>query len=191
MVMPVALTAAGRRPGDAGDAVLHVDSGDIEAVAGLEGGGDLAGSVIGAGGADVAHALHAVDGFFQRNGDGFLNRVGIGAHIIADHINLGRRQRGIHRNGEIGDADCSRQNDHQRANSGEHWPMNKEINKQDEPLSFRFFPGALLTASAAVSSRQLRVHLGAQGSNRHSVYQELGARNRSPGHPTFKPEVME
>ena len=84
-------------------------------------------------GADVAHALDAVDRFFQRNGDSLLDRVGVGANIVARHIHLRRRKIGIHGDGQIGNADGSRENDQQRADSCEYRPVNKEINKQSKP----------------------------------------------------------
>ena len=52
-----------------GDAVLHVDGGDIQVVAGLEGHIDVAGAVIRTGGGDVVHSLDAVDLLLQRDGD--------------------------------------------------------------------------------------------------------------------------
>ena len=119
----------------AGHAVLHVHGGDVEVVAGLEGDVDLRGAAVGARGADVAHALHAVDRLFQRNGDGLLDGLGVGAHIVGRHRHHRRRQRGIHGHGKIGNADGARENDQQGANRGEYRPMNEEIDKQSK-LSF-------------------------------------------------------
>ena len=56
-----------------GDAVLHVDGGDVEVVAGLKGDGDGGGAVVRAGGAHVPHALDAVDGLLEDGGDGGLD----------------------------------------------------------------------------------------------------------------------
>ena len=108
MVMPSLVDCGGQPALHAGDAVLHVDGGDVEVVAGLEGDRDHAGAVVGAGGAHVAHALDAVDGFFQRDGDGLLHRLGVGADIVGDDANLRRRELRVERDGEGGNAHRSR-----------------------------------------------------------------------------------
>jgi len=126
----------GQAPGDAGHAVLHVHGGDVEIVAGLEGGGDGADAAVGAGRIDVAHPLDAIDGLFKRNGDGLLDGVGVGAHIDRGDDDLRRSERGIHGDGKVGNAHRSRQNDEQRANRGEDRPTDKKIDKQDEPSFF-------------------------------------------------------
>ena len=95
----------------------------------------VAAAAVGARRADVAHPLHAVDRFFQRNGNGFLHRLRVGADIVGVHFHHRRRQRGIHGHGKIGNADGARQNDEQGANGGEDRAVNKEIDEQDE-LSF-------------------------------------------------------
>ena len=107
-----------------------------------------AGAAVGARRADVAHALDAVDGFFQRNGDGLLHRVGVGAHVVAADRYLRRRQRGIHGDGKVGNAHGAGENDQQRADRGEDRPMNKEIDKQGMP-SFSLAMGALIDCRGA------------------------------------------
>src|SRR5206468_12257488 len=114
----------------AGDAVLHVDGGDVEVVAGLEGDRDHAGAVVGAGGAHVAHALDAVDGFFQRNGDGLLHGFGVGAYVVSDDADLGRRKLGVEGDGEGRNAHRTREDNEERAHGSEDRPENKEIDKQ-------------------------------------------------------------
>ena len=115
---------------DAGHAVLHVNSGDVQVVAGLEGCSYRAGAAIGARRTDVAHSLDAVDRLFQRNGDRLLDRVGVGAHVVAIHLHLGRRQRGVHGDREGGNADRAGQNNQQCADGSKDWPANKEIDEQ-------------------------------------------------------------
>ncbi len=75
-----------------GDAILHVDCGDVEVVAGLEGNGDGGGAVVRAGGAHVAHALDAVDGLLEDGGDGGLNVFRVGADVVAGDDDLRRRE---------------------------------------------------------------------------------------------------
>ncbi len=123
----------GKASGNARNAVLHIDGSDVEVVAGLKGDGDHAGAAVGAGGADVAHALDTVDSLFKRNSDGLLDCVRVGSHIVAGHHHFRRRQRGIHGHWEIGNTDCARQDNHQCAYCCKHWPVNKEINKQSTP----------------------------------------------------------
>jgi hypothetical protein len=177
----------------AGHAILHVHGGDVEVVAGGEGGCDRAGSAVGAGGTDVAHSLDAVDGLFKRNGDGLLDRVGIGAHVVAGHRHLRRRQGGIHGHGKVGNAHGSRKNDQQRADRGKNRPMNKEIYKQGLP-SFSLAMGALWMPRCARLARCPEapgLFLGArQRHHRHAVDQELGAETMTRS-PTFNPDVME
>jgi hypothetical protein len=62
MLMPVALTAAGKRPCTLATRFCTSTAAMSRFVAGLEGDGDGAGAAVGAGRADVAHALDAVDG---------------------------------------------------------------------------------------------------------------------------------
>ena len=126
---------AGQAPFHAGHAVLHVHGRDVEVVAGLKGDVDFAGAAVGAGGADVAHALHAVDRLFQRNGDGFFDGFRIGAHVIGRYRYHRRRQRRVHGHRKIGNADGAAENDHQGADRGKYRPVNKEIDKQSKSLS--------------------------------------------------------
>ena len=102
MVMPVCVDGRGQAALDAGHAILHVDGGDVEVVAGLEGDGDRAGAAVGARGADVAHSLDAVDGFFERDGDGLLDGLGVGAHVVSDDADLRRSQVGYIATGRVG-----------------------------------------------------------------------------------------
>ena len=113
-----------------GDAVLHVDGGDVEVVAGLEGDGDGAGAVVGAGGAHVAHALDAVDGLLEDGGDGGLDVLGVGADVVAGDDDLRRREVGIERDRQGRDADGAGEHDEQRADGGEDWAANEEIYEQ-------------------------------------------------------------
>ncbi len=134
---------------NAGNAVLDIDGGDVQVVAGLEGDGDVAVAAVGARRADVAHPLDAVDGLFERNGDGLFDGLGVGAGVAAAYRNLWRSQRRVHGHRKVGNADRAGQNDQQCANRRKNRPMNKEINKQKLP-SFRKFrvPRVLFAAAA-------------------------------------------
>jgi len=74
-----------------GDAVLDVDGGDVEVVAGLEGHSDRGGAVVGAGRGHVAHAFDAVDGLLEDRGDRRLYRGRVRAHVVAADDDLRRR----------------------------------------------------------------------------------------------------
>ena len=117
-----------------GDAVLHVDGGDVEVVSGLEGDGDGGGAVVGAGGAHVAHALDAVDGLFEDDGDGGLDVLGVGADVVAGDDDLRRSELGVERDGQRGDADRAGENDQQGADRGEDRTVNEKI-YQEVPLN--------------------------------------------------------
>ena len=65
-----------------GDAILHVDGGDVEIITGLEGDGDGRGAVVRAGGTHVAHALDAVDGLLEDGGDGGLDVLRVRTNIV-------------------------------------------------------------------------------------------------------------
>ena len=82
-----------------GDAVLHVDGGDVEIVAGLEGNGDRRGAVVGAGGAHVPHTLDAIDGLLEDGGDGRLDVFRVGADVVAGDDDLRRCELRIERDG--------------------------------------------------------------------------------------------
>src|SRR5437868_4719282 len=97
------------------DAVLHVDRGDVEVVAGLEGDGDAGGAVVGGGGGHVTHALDAIDGLFENGGDGRLYVLRVGADVIGAHHDLRRRKLRIERDRQRGYADRAREHDKQRA----------------------------------------------------------------------------
>ena len=145
--------------------------------------------------ADVAHALDAVDGFFQRNGDGLLDRVGIGAHVVGGDRYLRRRQLRIQRDRQGGDAHRSGQDDHQRADGGEDRPVDEEIDKQGKPSFLRLQLGAhevtvSPTAAAEDSASSRDGSLRAQRHHRHVIHQELSARHNHLS-PAFNPEVTE
>jgi hypothetical protein len=80
-----------------GYAVLHVDGGDVEIVAGLEGDGDGGGAVVGAGGAHVTHALDAVDGLLEDDGDRGFNVLGVGPNVVAGDDDLRRSESWVER----------------------------------------------------------------------------------------------
>ncbi len=141
MVMPVLLTVAGRRPWAVGDAILDVDGGDVEVVAGLEGDGDGGGAVVRAGGAHVAHALDAVDGLLEDDGDGGLDVLGVGTDVVAADDDLRRSELGVERDGQGRDADRAGEHDEQRADRSEDRAANEEVYEQGLTSNRRGWPG--------------------------------------------------
>ncbi len=134
MVMPVALTAAGRRPCTLATRFC-TSTAAIQVVAGREGHDDLAASAVGAGGTDVAHALDAVDRLFQRDGYGLLYRLGVGSHIVASSPTPAEASAWGTSPPEEGMQIAPAQNNKQRAHRRENRPMNEKIDEQDEFLS--------------------------------------------------------
>ena len=127
-----------RKPAECGgDAVLHVDGGDVQVVARAEGDVDAAGAVVGAGRGDVVHALDAVDLLLQRNGDRRLHHLRIGADVVAGDVDLRRSQVRIERDWQRGNADGSRKNDQERADRRKNGSLNKKINQTGSPLLYR------------------------------------------------------
>ena len=120
------------------DAILDIDGGQVYVAGHVESYGNLAAAVIAAGGTDVLHALHAVDGLFQRDSDGGFDGLRVCPDVAAGNYHLwrcevwklGYRKR---RNGN-----CAAKNNHQGANGGKYGPVDKEINKQTgDPPSVR------------------------------------------------------
>ncbi len=114
------------------DAVLHVDGGDVEIVAGIECDGDGRGAVVRARGAHVPHAFDAVDGLLEDDGDGRLNVFGVGADVVAGDHDLRRRERRIERDGQGRDTDGASEHDEKSADRGEDRATNKKIYEQGD-----------------------------------------------------------
>ena len=112
-----------------GDAVLDVYGGDVEVVTGLEGDGDCACAVVGAGGGDVAHSLDTVDGLFEGDGDCGFNDGGVGTDVVAGHDDLRGSQLGVERDRDRGDGDCAGEDDEQGADGGEDGTADEEIDQ--------------------------------------------------------------
>ena len=100
---------AGQAALGCGHAILHVDGGDVEACSRSERDLDLRGATIAAGGTDIAHALDAVDRFLERNRDGLLDSLGIGANVGSINLDHWGRKAGIHGDGKIGYANGARE----------------------------------------------------------------------------------
>ena len=122
------------------DAVLDVNGSEVDVAGYIKGDRDLAAAVISAGGGDVFHTLHAVDGLLERNGDGGLDGLGVGADIAAGDDDLGRSKIWELRDGQSGDGNRAAENNHQGADSGENRAANEEINEQKRrPPSMKFW----------------------------------------------------
>ena len=124
-----------------GDAVLHVNGGDVEVVAGLEGDGDGRGAVVRAGGAHVAHALDAVDGLLEDGGDGGFDVLGVRTDVVAGDDDLGRSELWIERDGQGRDADGAGEHDEKSADRGEDRATNEKVYEQGVPLAGAAGPG--------------------------------------------------
>src|SRR5450631_273510 len=122
------------------DAVLNVDRGEVGIAAEVEGGDDLAGAIIAAGGGNVLHALGAVDLLLQRRSDGGLDGLGAGSGIESGDTDLGGREVRELRDGQRGNADVAGENNEQGADGGEYRTMNKKVDhkKQLPVLSSQF-----------------------------------------------------
>jgi hypothetical protein len=118
--------------------VLHVDSGDVEIVVGVEGYGDGRGAVVRAGGAHVPHALDAVDGLLENDGNGGLDVLGVSADVGAGDDDLRRRKRRIERDRQSRNTDGASENDQKGADRGEDRATNKKVYEQGD-----LWPGRL------------------------------------------------
>ena len=131
---PGVLDFVGQPAQHAGDAVLHVHRRDVEGTGQFENHGDVAAAVVAAAGSHVAHAFHAVDRFFQQNGDRRFHRLRIGAGVIAVHGNLRRRQFRKLRDRQERNAYCARNHDEQRSDRRKDGTLDKKVSKQGKPL---------------------------------------------------------
>src|SRR5260370_39969953 len=103
-----------------GHAVLNVDGGDGEVVARAKGDGNGGCSVVGAGGADIAHALDAVDGSLEGNRDRGLDDLGVGADVVAGDDNLRRCELRIGRDRRAWGNNCPGANTHPTADRADN-----------------------------------------------------------------------
>ena len=133
-----------------GNAVLHVDSGDVQVVTGAEGYIDAAGAIVRTSRGNVMHALDAVDLLLERRGYSRLDYAGIRAHIVAGYSDLRGRERRIKRNGQRGNGNRACQNNQQRADRRKNWPSNKKIYQRNF-LRRGFTAEQLLLESCLVS----------------------------------------
>ena len=115
-----------------GDAVLHVNGGDVEVVAGLEGDGDGRGAVVRAGGAHVAHAFDAVDGLLEDGGNGGFDVLGVRTDVDAGDHDLRRGKCRIERDGQGRDADGAGEHDEKSTDRGEDRATNKKVYEQGD-----------------------------------------------------------
>ncbi len=110
-----------------GDTVLHVDGGDVEIVAGLEGDGDRRCAVVRAGGAHVPHALDAVDGLLEDGGHCRLDVLRVGADVVAGDDNLRRCELRIERDGQRRDNDRAGKNNEKSADRSKDRTANEKV----------------------------------------------------------------
>ncbi len=115
---------AGRRR----NAVLHVDRGDVQVIAGAKNDVDVAGAVVGTGRGDVVHALDAVDLLLQRRGHRRLHHLRVRAHVVAGNRHLRRRKSRIQRDRQRRYADRACDHDQQRANRRKNRSLDEKVN---------------------------------------------------------------
>ena len=120
-----------------GHAVLHVDRGDVEIVAGLEGDGDGRGAVVRRGRRHVAHALDAVDRLLEDDGHRRLDVLRVRANVVAADHHLRRRQLRIQRDRNRRQRHRAGQHNQQRANRGEDGTADEKLNQETLPFVSR------------------------------------------------------
>ncbi len=120
----------GQAAGHALHTILNVDGCQIERAGQFESNVDGTAAVITAGGSHVAHAFHAIDGFFQQSGYGGLDGLGVGAGVEGADRDLWWRQvrKLCHR--EEWNTHRTRDHDEQRGDGRENWTLDEEIGKQ-------------------------------------------------------------
>ncbi len=74
----------------------------------------------------VDHLFHAVDGFFQRGGDGFRDGLGVGARIARADQHAGRHDLRVLADRQHRDADQTNHEDDDRQHRGKDRPVDKE-----------------------------------------------------------------
>ena len=130
MVTPGILDFVGQSSGHALHPVLHVDGREVERASQLKGDVDRAAAIVAAGGSHVAHAFHAVDGFFQNGGDRGFDRNRVGSRVRGSDGDLRRRQLRKLRDRQERNADRARNHDEQRGHGREDGTLDEEIGKQ-------------------------------------------------------------
>ena len=109
--------------------VLHVDRRDVQVIPCAEGDIDAAGAVVRTGRRDVMHALDPIDLLLQGSSDRGFHHLRIRANIVAGHSDLRRREGGIQRDGQAGNADRACENYQQRAYCRKNRPFNEKVNQ--------------------------------------------------------------
>ena len=117
-----------------GDAVLHVDRGNVDVVRDVERDRDAAGAVIAGARRHVEHARHAVDGLLERRGDGRLDGLGVGAGVERGDLDLRRRKIRKLRDRQGRDRNRAGQDDDQRAHAREDGTSDEGIDEHGNPL---------------------------------------------------------
>ncbi len=109
------------------DAVLYLDCGIIRVRARLEGDGHLQHAVGPGDGLHVHHVFHAVDGFFQRRGDGLGDHFRVGAGIHGAYHHGRRHNLGIFADRQPRNRDQAGGKDHDREHGGKDRPVDEKF----------------------------------------------------------------
>ncbi len=123
------------------DAVLHVDRGDAQGIADLEGDGDRRRAVVRARRRHVHHAGHAVDLLLERGRHGVGDDLGAGAGIDRADDDLRRRDLRELRDRKQEVADRAREQHDDRDRGCEDRPLDEESDHGDHLLSLGRAPG--------------------------------------------------
>ena len=112
---------------DLGHPILHIDGSDVDVAVHVEGDGDAGGAIAAARRGHVLQALDAVQGLFDRNGDGRLHHLG--ARSLIERGDLHGRRRQLR---ELGDwqarnHDQAADDDDQRAHAGQDRPADERV----------------------------------------------------------------
>ena len=109
------------------DAVLHLHLGDIEIGADIERHADREAPVAVGVRRHVEHVLDAVDLLLDRRHHGRGDHLGVGAGILARHVDDRRRDLGILRDRQAREGDRAEDHDHDRDDGGEDRPVDEEM----------------------------------------------------------------
>ena len=150
-------------------AVLHVDRGDVERIADLEGDGDRRGAVVRARRGHVGHALDAVDLLLERRRHRVGDDLRACARIVGADHDLRRRDLRKLRDRQQKKADRAGEHEDRGDRRGENRPLNEEADHQGG------FTGK--------SQQQSAARIPAAGAARRAAGGDAWPRNAAPAEP--------
>ena len=142
-----------QRRGRLRHAVLHVDRGDVERVADLEGDGDRRRAVVRARRGHVGHALDAVDLLLERRRDRVGHDLRAGAGIVGADDDLRRRDLRKLRDRQQEKADRAGEHHDRGDRRGEDRALDEEADHQPDVTAARLCSRAIRRDRASLSPR--------------------------------------